>query len=282
MLTEANIEKMIAVGQEEDMNLEFKACDALQKTEPKKNEISKDVSAFANSDGGTIIYGIKELRHVASEIEDGFDSREISKEWLDQVINSRIQPRISGVRISAIKRRTTRKYLYVVDIPKSMRPHQAYDKKFYRRYNFESVPMNEYEIKDIYNRQEAPQVEANISIRSASQLSVRLVNSGQVLAQNVYLELCVPVSLVSQVTSWPLLYGTENVEYDGTQYRLYRYHHRNETGALPLFPGTEFEVMDGNRRFIGLNNGVESDLIRWKVFADRAKPTAGSIRVSAL
>lgn len=40
-----------------------------------------------------------------------------------------------------------------MNIPKSNTAHQAFDKKYYKRYNFESVAMEDYEIKDIINRQ---------------------------------------------------------------------------------------------------------------------------------
>ena len=49
------------------------------------------------------------------------------------------------------------KVAYVVSIPQSIRaPHQASDKKFYKRFNFESVPMEEYEIRDLARRSSAP------------------------------------------------------------------------------------------------------------------------------
>ena len=41
----------------------------------------------------------------------------------------------------------------VVEIPKSLTAHQARDLRYYRRYNFESVAMVDYEIRDVMNRQ---------------------------------------------------------------------------------------------------------------------------------
>src|SRR5262245_7368986 len=99
---ECDLQGMIAASVQESAFLDYKACDALQKTEGKKTEISKDVSAFANSAGGTILYGMLEDGHVPIEIDKGFDPNEISKEWLEQVINSRILPRPSAVRIKQV------------------------------------------------------------------------------------------------------------------------------------------------------------------------------------
>ena len=44
---------------EESLSLEYKAADALERTDRKREQITKDVSAMANSDGGIMIYGLK-------------------------------------------------------------------------------------------------------------------------------------------------------------------------------------------------------------------------------
>ena len=54
--SEAEFLILIATQFEENINLDYKGADSLQKTESKKKAISIDVSAFANSDCGTIIY----------------------------------------------------------------------------------------------------------------------------------------------------------------------------------------------------------------------------------
>ncbi len=161
--TEAYIQSLIENQVEENLNLDYKACDALGKTERKKNEISKDISAFANSDGGIIIYGVVEgkddTKHLPVSIDSGFDPAQISKEWLEQVINSRIQRRISGIKIYPVElvQSNPGKYIYVVEIPQSKQaPHQAADKRYYKRFNFESVPMEDYEIRDITHRPVGP------------------------------------------------------------------------------------------------------------------------------
>lgn len=53
-----NIDDIIALidnEAEESVHLDFKAAGALSKDDKKKAEIAKDVSAFANSDGGIIV-----------------------------------------------------------------------------------------------------------------------------------------------------------------------------------------------------------------------------------
>ena len=158
--TEQNLLDLINNQQEEHIQLDFKRAAALARTERDKNEISKDVSAFANTIGGTILYGIQEAQdppHPAAAI-DPVDPNVFTKEWLEQVINSRIQPRISGVFIDPIPLPVTRagQVVYRVVIPESATAHQASDKKYYRRFNFESVAMEDHEIRQAMFRLTKP------------------------------------------------------------------------------------------------------------------------------
>lgn len=156
---EADIQSLIANQIQEGLSLDYKRCDSLQKTDGKKKEISKDVSAFANSAGGTIVYGIVEDKHVPTGIDDGYDPKDISKEWIEQVINSTIEQRIDGVRIKEIGLSGAKagRSIYVVYVPRSTRaPHMASDNRYYKRFNFESVPMEDYEVRDVSRRLEVP------------------------------------------------------------------------------------------------------------------------------
>jgi hypothetical protein len=147
------IESLIKNEIEESINVEFKSGEALSKIDAKKKEISKDVAAMANSNGGIIIYGIIETNHKAASLSF-IDGNEFSKEWLEQVISSTIQRNIPGLKIFPIRKNNDIKQsIYVVQIPESIEaPHISRDKKFYKRYNFEAVAMEEYEIRHLYGR----------------------------------------------------------------------------------------------------------------------------------
>lgn len=165
--TEKDLLGLIETQTQESIGLDYKACLALEKTDKKKTEISKDVSAFANSAGGTIAYGIIEKGHVPVKLDRGFDPNETSREWLEQVINSRIRRKIDGIRINPVELKQTNpgRVAYVVYVPQSIRaPHQAHDKRFYKRYNFQSVPMEEYEIRDVARREETPDLHVDFHL----------------------------------------------------------------------------------------------------------------------
>lgn len=148
-----DIQDLIDNEMEESIHLEFKSAGALGKWDSKKTEMTKDVAAFANSDGGIIVYGLAEENHKASALSF-IDGREFTKEWMEQVLNSGIQQKINDLRIYPVRNNgIIEQTIYIVKIPKSFNtPHMSKDRKFYRRYNFEAVPMEEYEIRELYNR----------------------------------------------------------------------------------------------------------------------------------
>lgn len=152
--TEFNQEDIIELinsRTEESINIEFKDSRALSSENGK--EISKDISAFANSDGGLIFYGISEENHVATA-PTFIDGYKYNKEWLENKITTNIQQRIENILIIPVRfDNDINKTVYVVKIPKSLNsPHINGDKKYYRRFNFKSVPMEEYEVRDSYFR----------------------------------------------------------------------------------------------------------------------------------
>ena len=148
---------MISNEAEESVHLDFKAAGALSKDDKKKTEIAKDVSAFANSDGGIIVYGIEEQEYKAHALSY-IDGNTYTKEWLEQVIQDKIQRRIEGLEIFPIRDNgDITKSIYIVKIPRSSNtPHMSADKCYYKRNNFRSVKMEEYEIRDLFYRVATP------------------------------------------------------------------------------------------------------------------------------
>ena len=86
---EDDVEALVKEEFPEDISLEYKAAAALAKE--KKAEISKEVSAVANSAGGLIIYGINEQKKSHGPIvPDAVDETQFTLEWLEQVIDGGI------------------------------------------------------------------------------------------------------------------------------------------------------------------------------------------------
>ena len=153
---EAYLLELTKVGERESLTLDYKASAALTKDSSKKNDLSKDVSAFANSAGGILVYGMLDDKHVPTSIDVGLDPNVITKEWLESVIKSTIRPIVDGVIIKPIDVPTkgADRVVYVVQIPPatSLAPHQAYDHRYYKRFNFKSTPMEDYEVRNLMRR----------------------------------------------------------------------------------------------------------------------------------
>jgi predicted HTH transcriptional regulator len=84
--TQSTIRKLIDDKIQESLTLEYKAAGAVSRSPRAMTEITKDVSAMANSAGGTIVYGVAEYseadkKHLPEKI-DPVDQTQFSREWL--------------------------------------------------------------------------------------------------------------------------------------------------------------------------------------------------------
>jgi Putative DNA-binding domain len=188
--TIGEIDRLVADGVQESIHLEYKSSAAIDVKQ--FDEVARDVSSFANSDGGIIIYGVQEKGHLPIGKDGGVDHTKYNRERLENIISSGISPRIDDLRITQIPLTPTTS-IYTVAIPKSFRgPHQArQDKKYYKRFNFKREPMEDYEINDIRARRKIirPIIEIGISIRHRVLIHMYVSNIGEQTAENVTFEL---------------------------------------------------------------------------------------------
>ncbi|WHU02742.1 ATP-binding protein [Sphingomonas sp. NIBR02145] len=149
---ENDLQALIANQVQESLQLDYKQSAALAKNNNSQNELAKDVSAFANSAGGRIIYGIAEANNLPANIDGGCDPTVITREWIENSILGHVQPRIAGLVIKPIPL-ASGGVAYVIDIPQAttFAPHQA-NHRYHKRVNFQSLPMEDYEVKDLMRR----------------------------------------------------------------------------------------------------------------------------------
>lgn len=247
--TKERLEQLIADGVEESLSLEYKGAESLSKSTNGGivDEITKDVSAFANSSGGLLIYGIAEFRDKAKRhLPDRLDPiqrNENTKEWLEQIIQT-IQPRIEGIIVDPVEiSRQDNTVCYVVIIPQSYTAHQARDHKYYKRQNFNAIPMEDYEVRDVMNRRTHPKIRASIYVNKRAGrpkpegvILVKLENVGRVLARDVMVELEVPLDMDGLVSvENPVIMKNDN---EGDSYLL------RLTPELqqPIFPGSDLTL----------------------------------------
>ena len=191
----SEIERMIRDQVQENIHLDYKASKAI--SQKARDEIAKDVSAFANSDGGVLVYGVEEDKasHFPVRIDEGVDDSVCSREWIENIVTSGISPKVNDVRILPLPVSPGRS-LYVISVAKSFRgPHQASDKRFYKRHNFKSEPMEEYEINDVRNRRGrvSPLVTFEIGEYRRFVAAFDVANVGEAVAEDVSFEFSTPL-----------------------------------------------------------------------------------------
>jgi hypothetical protein len=151
--TVADLEALHVNNVKEGLHLEYKASGAIdKKDDTKKLEMARDVSAFANADGGQLIYGMTEKDHEPAGLDQGIDAKAYPEIWFEQVLQQHITASIVGLRPRHVPL-TKSTVAVVIDVPATQGdPHQVSDGRYYRRHNFNRLIMEHYEIRDAMRR----------------------------------------------------------------------------------------------------------------------------------
>lgn len=156
----------------ESPTLDFKR-DLPETNSSGANEIAKDVSGFANADGGDLVYGIAESAGVATAVcvVAGVDVDDAILR-ITNVISSWIEPKIVGLRIHPVV--YGRGHVLIVRVPKSLSaPHwtrQANCLKFFQRNGLQTAPMNHDQVRQSFGRSATMAQEAYDFVWSRTQL----------------------------------------------------------------------------------------------------------------
>ncbi len=269
-----------------------------------RDELAKQLSAFANTGGGRILYGLTDDGQVSnggiSEVIKGGKS---PKDWLESVIPILTDYEIVGVNVYPISAQSPGsaiqpgKSLYVVDIPDSERaPHQSKrDWRYYVRLGSTSQPAPHRLIEDIRNRARHPNLDVihsdlyNVSTQKQADLKgqvllyigLTLKNLGRVKANNA----CILVEghgpLAVQAFDYPLIAKSRPAP----------------TGVFwewlhPIYPEMEISLnltcsfrvqrrpgpygSSGALFYEGTDDRLGDLTLSWKIFADSAPPKSGS------
>jgi hypothetical protein len=150
----------------------------------KEQLLSKYISAFANSGGGTIIFGIKKFKERANEL-DILNFRDISTFWLKNLIENEISPLIENIEIYKIGfNNNDENGVIVLNIPKSTkRPHMASDNRFYFRAGNKTELMLEQHVREMYNLASVSNMEF---VGVVNTQGVPTLENGKILNLNFY------------------------------------------------------------------------------------------------
>jgi len=272
--TKVDLEALISDQVEENSALEYKAAEALGRTERKKRSITKHISALANAGGGRLIFGIKEFdeedkKHLPEKL-DPVDQTQFSREWMDQIA-SLVRPKIEGLKIHPVHIGPgLNDYCYVVDVPQGTTAHQASDQRYYKRRNFEAPPMEDYEIRDVMNRISHPVLSAEVRVNSTypfedSHIVVRVNNSSKVMARHYAVVVHFPLRISSSL----IFPEDANLESDPEGKRLWLFNFSNSPGS-PIFPDSTLihKIKFEHIQFFDPDPGESISDIRITLYAD--------------
>ncbi len=159
----------------EDLHTEYKSSRLLAKTPQSAKDacirqLTKEVSAFNNADGGVIVIGVDEIeeenKNYPRGLDGGTDESQFGKTWLVQIINTNISPSIPDIRVKSVKLNggSEGQVVYVIWVPKGTRAVQAKDLLHYQRIEDQSVPMKDFQIQDVNNRSIGPDLRLSFVI----------------------------------------------------------------------------------------------------------------------
>lgn len=137
----------------ETNRLIFRKGTELQQNDKCFMQLSVAISSLLNSGGGTIVYGIESKRHKASTMA-WVNLSAFAASWLEEVVKSCVEPNILDATINyKYNQQNSSQAVVSINIPSSTQiPHRAADKQYYRRSALANVPMEEYEIRALYQR----------------------------------------------------------------------------------------------------------------------------------
>ena len=279
-----------------------------------RSELSKQVSALANSSGGYLVYGIEDDESGHSRSLDGRGvslavKKNGTKEWLEDIIEHIVEPPIRKLNVYTVE--VSPEYgVVIVEVPDSEEaPHQATDKRYYARISGKSKPIGHRFVMDIANRRRSPVFRPELRLvrqESPSEgydpppfldLDVRFWNVGRVLARfaNAWLEVPSVLCMYEDADSGYYEVHLSNLHKDLVNYERLPFSVSTTDGISgggslryyvtrydPVLPRLSF----GERIRLGLSaEELEENreaVIKWTIYADNAGPQEGEVRLGDL
>ena len=175
--TDSSIQSL--VGESESARLEFKAGALFdQKSESRwVEDLSIEVSAFANTEGGDMILGVREEKRGKSRVAaaiDGIEVGLIECERLQRLIEGNVSPYLPGIRVHQLRvSGQPDRVVFVIHVPQGSTAYQAKDHRYYGRSEFEAKPLPDHEIRLRMNRGKVAQAVIEFRVGDVRPGSVR-------------------------------------------------------------------------------------------------------------
>lgn len=135
-----DIENLIQGKVEEDLTLEYK-----RQIHGNKG-IAKEIAAFANAEGGIIIYGLDTKDRIPTSINwieaKGFEEK------IQNIAATAIDPKVESVTVLRIPNPDNAQLaIFIVEVPRSPEAPHMNDNRYYKRHGSTALPMDNNEVK---------------------------------------------------------------------------------------------------------------------------------------
>jgi schlafen family protein len=231
--------------------MEFKT-----KTNQNNGELTKDdrknlgviLSAFANSMGGLVIWGV-----LAAKSDDSVDCAtepkpiseiEKFKSEAERALSQAIMPRHEDIRVAAVPHRDGAGYLLIQVERSERRPHRCEDgeRQYFKRIGDSSIAMEHYDIEDSFKRMTIPKLTAQFQLKDVGtiadgagggfktlNISVWLKNDSLVTASHPYFLIDDSNVKIAKIFAKPSNYtdGADQVIHPGLSLEVANFHHRS-------------------------------------------------------
>ena len=282
----------------EGKTIEYKSEPNIKKDSEKK-EFLADVSSFANTIGGLIIFGIKEKKGIPVEV-NGFECEDIDAEILrlESMILTGLQPRISGISSRYIKMDNGNLFL-LMHIPNSYAsPHiisYQNSSKFFARNSAGKYQLDVFELRTAFLLSET----LNEKVRNFRLDRIAKINSGEtpvVLRNNPKIVLhFLPLISFNSISNVnlndivnegklldPVYISHNDSKYNFDGFVTYRIHDNNlSSGYLQIFRNGCLETIDtrllrakGDAKIIpskSFEEGIADALARYMILEKKMK-----------
>lgn len=306
----------LLVGESESLRLEFKSG-ALIDVGPESKWVgvlSKEVSAFANAEGGTLILGLAETTVNRSKVASDINgvSKELTQERLQHLIEGNVSPYLPGIRVHRVTLESLPdRVVYVVEIPKGATAYQANDKIYYGRSEFECKALPDHEVRLRMSRGRIARAGVHFRLRNVQLRAERLaavqdqhaeaiaafnLDPQQAVKNHPEIIQVMGSSLVGDLVEFDLVIRNDGeLTIKGPAVQLvderapWLTHGRSAVASLSkrydmdgeiVYPGDE-RVIPGSQRRVDCGSeaevGQDEYSVKWTVFLDNSPPSVGKV-----
>lgn len=120
-------------------------------SESKLEKLSVLISSIANTRGGTIVFGVQSQRNRIVGFQN-CDSKIYTEQWFNFFLKQHIKPSLEDYTLDFVKVENDKTIIVLNIISTAQAPYMASDRRYYKRVDNKSVMMEEYEVRDIFNK----------------------------------------------------------------------------------------------------------------------------------